>query len=110
MDPKCERLSAETGCWLYISGQHVNAKAGFYNYASPRVRREAKEMVTDIQNDCNLMYATLLNARRLDAIKLSLHVEKCKEDLKKAQEEIAAQNARIAQLQSALLRQDSNLT
>lgn len=104
MHLKCERLSAETGCWLYISGQHVNAKTGFHNYASPRVRREAKEQITDIQNSFNIMYTSLLSARRLDAVKLSLEAEKCKVELKKAQKEIATQNAHIAQLQAELLR------
>lgn len=108
---KCERLSAETGCWLYLSGQHANARSGFYNYASPRVRREGKDQVTSIQNSFNTMYASLLNARRLDAIKLSAQAEKYKEDLKKAQEEIMEQNNRIARLQATLARtQGANLT
>ncbi len=73
---------------------------GFYNYISPWMRREAKDQVTEIQNDFNIMYTTLLSACRLDAVSLSLQAEKCREDLKKAQEEIAEQNARIAQLQA----------
>lgn len=102
MHLKCERLSAETGCWLYISGQHVNANMGFYSYASPRLRRESKEQVIEIQNSFAKAYASLLNARRLDAIKLNLQANKYKEDLKKAQEEIAEKATHISRLQSEL--------
>jgi hypothetical protein len=104
MHLKCERLSAETGCWLYVSGQHVNANMGFYSYASPRFRRESKEEVINIQNSFAKAYAALLNARRLDAIKLSIQAENYKADLKKAQEEIAEKAAHIARLQSELER------
>lgn len=110
MHLKCERLSAETGCWLYISGQHVNANMGFYSYASPRLRRESRDQVTDIQNSFAKAYASLLNARRLDAINLSLQAEKCKEDLKIAQQEIAEKAAQIAQLQLELLQQGAQQT
>lgn len=110
MHPQCERLAAETGCWLYISGQHVNAKTGFCNYASPRVRRDAREEVTEIHNSSNMMYTMLLGARRSGAIELSAQAEKSKVDLKKAQDEIAAQSAQIMQLQSELLRQRLSIT
>lgn len=107
---KCERLSAETGCYLYIAGQHVNAKYGFYNYSSPRVRREAKDMVTEIQNSFNVMFATLLSARRVDAMELSRQAEQSKADLKTAQDEIAVQRAYIEQLEADLLRQQQTIT
>lgn len=102
---KCERISNETSCWLYISGQHINGRSGFFNYVSPRLCREAKkEEVTEIQNTFNLLYATLLGARRSDAVELSHQAEKYKAELKEAQDMIAMQNAQIAQLQSELLR------
>ncbi len=81
---QCERLAAETGCWLYISGQHVNANLGFFNYISSRARREARDQVSEIQNAFSVMYTTLLNARRLDAVRLSLQAEQAKAELKKA--------------------------
>lgn len=107
---KCERLAAETGCWLYISAQHVNANSGFYSYSSPRVRRDAREEVTEIQNCCNVMYASLLGARRSDAVALSLQAEKTKAELQKAQEQIAAQRAEIAQLRSDLRQRQLSVT
>lgn len=77
---------------------------GFYNYASPRVRREAKPQVVAIQAQSLKMYKSLIAARRVDAVSLNLQAEQCKEDLEKAQHELAEKEARIAQLESQLLR------
>lgn len=105
---ECERLSAETGCWLYLSGQHVNASMGFYNYSSPRVRREARPQVAAIQALSLTMYNSLLNARRADAVALNLQVEQGKDELHKTRQELAEKDACIAQLQAQLLTLSNN--
>lgn len=99
---KCERLSAETGCWLQISAQHVNANLGFFNYISPRLRLEAKPEITEVLNQLNIMYSSLLYARRLDAISLRVQAEKSKAELERAQQELAEKEAEIADLKLKL--------
>jgi hypothetical protein len=106
---QCERLSLETGCWLYISGQHATANLGFANYASPRLRREGKSQLIDIQNSFNAIFSSLLESRRLEAVQLSLQAQKAKEELQEAEAELATQaglisekDAYIAHLQSQL--------
>lgn len=56
---------------------------GFYNYASPRVRQEAKEQVVTIQMLSHRMYTSLLSAHRTDAVTLNLQLEQFKEDLQR---------------------------
>ncbi|EKM73845.1 hypothetical protein AGABI1DRAFT_133987 [Agaricus bisporus var. burnettii JB137-S8] len=36
-----ENLSVETGCWLYVVGQHTTATTPFVHYVSPRFREDA---------------------------------------------------------------------
>lgn len=107
---QCERLSTETGCWLYLSGQHVNASMGFYSYVSPRLRREAKDRVIDIQNSFHKTYTGLLESRRVDAVQLSIQAQQYREELLLAQQTNAAQEAYIAQLKAELFQAKSTST
>lgn len=75
---------------------------GFYSYASPRVRREARDQITDIQNSSSLMYTTLLNARRVDAVAMSLQAERAREELRRVQQDILEKDAYIMRLQAEL--------
>lgn len=106
---QCERLSVETGCWLYISGQHVNANMGFYSYASPRIRREARGKVAEVQNSFNKIYTGLLSARRLEALELTWRARQAEEELQQVQQQVADKDTEIAALQSALLAQSTLL-
>ncbi len=75
---------------------------GFFNYVSPRARREAKSQVVDIQKLSHTMYTSLLNARRTDAVSLSLQAQKAQDELQKAQRVLTEKDAYIARLQSEL--------
>ncbi|KAF8870062.1 hypothetical protein BD779DRAFT_1412600, partial [Infundibulicybe gibba] len=57
----------QTGCWLFITGQHTTARAPFIHYSSPRLIREGEEDIEDIINEFNQMFAKLLASRRHDA-------------------------------------------
>ncbi len=78
---------------------------GFMNYVSPRMRREAKSQVNTIQNLFNDTYTALLNARRLEAINISIQAQQYQQQLASAQQEVAARDAQIAILQAQLLFQ-----
>lgn len=56
------------------------------------------------------MYATLLGARRFEALELSQQAERCRAELRKAQEEIAEYKARIAHLQSEVVSKQLSAT
>lgn len=71
---------------------------GFYNYSSPRLLQEAKDPVIEVSNIFAKTYSSLLAAHRSDAVQLNLQAERYKEDLRKAQEEIAEKTAEIARL------------
>jgi hypothetical protein len=81
---------------------------GFYNYASPRVRREAKPQVAAIHALSLKMYSSLLAARRSDAVTLNLKVQQCEEYLDRAQQDLAERDARIAELEAQLLTQSNS--
>lgn len=81
---------------------------GFYNYVSPRLRREAKGQVEEIQQDLNMMYTSLLYARRRDAVTLSLQAQKAQAELHKAQQEVAERDAYIAHLKAKISAQSTD--
>ncbi|KAJ3560280.1 hypothetical protein NP233_g10941 [Leucocoprinus birnbaumii] len=39
---RAEALAMQTGCWIYVAGQHPNASKPFTHYASPRLRAEGQ--------------------------------------------------------------------
>lgn len=91
---------------MYISGQHVNANKGFYNYSSPRLRKDGKDQLVDIQNMASMMYSSITDARRRDAVELSLQNAKTEEKLQQAEEELAQKDVHIAYLEKLVANQD----
>lgn len=88
IDPpfKAENISRETGCWFYMGGQHVNGTQGFTNYASPRLRRDAKPELKAIQTSFQKMTTALVTARRVDAKDLALRLDDVTAAQKKAED------------------------
>ena len=111
---QCENISNETGCWLYFAAQHPTASAPFIHYASPRLRRDAKPQVTEIQQQLVKMFSALQTSRRQEAMELAVELAQAQDQHKEAVAEvkqvrntlaeerakIAAQEALIAQLQA----------
>jgi hypothetical protein len=91
---QCENLSHETGCWLYLGGQHVTASSGFTHYASPRLRRDAKNPLAEIQQKFNAMFTALVSSRRREAVDLAMQLTQAQELQKEAETE--AEEARLA--------------
>lgn len=69
---------------------------------------EAKPQATSIQNALNVMYSSLMTARRVDAVNLSLQVAQSKADLEMAEQELMEKRAEIAELKSKLGIQSSS--
>ncbi|KAJ6625543.1 hypothetical protein B0H10DRAFT_1782992, partial [Mycena sp. CBHHK59/15] len=64
---RCESLSNETSCWLFITAQHVNALQPFMHYSSPRILWDAQEDVEEITNRFNRLFRDLLAVRQKEA-------------------------------------------
>ncbi|KAF8869959.1 hypothetical protein BD779DRAFT_1416544, partial [Infundibulicybe gibba] len=73
----------ETGCWLFFTAQHVNARAPFFHYSSPRILREGREDIESIINQFSRIFTKLLAARRHDA--QEMHVKLVEAQTKEAQ-------------------------
>lgn len=69
---------------------------------------EAKPQATSIQNALNVMYSSLMTARRVDTVNLSLQVAQSKADLEMAEQELMEKRAEIAELKSKLGIQSSS--
>lgn len=88
---------------MYLAGQHVNGTKGFTNYASPRLRRDAKNELTVVQNHFSTMTSALITSRRREAVELSIALEKANKECRAAQ-------ATLAELQVALDTPDLTAT
>jgi uncharacterized protein YbcC (UPF0753/DUF2309 family) len=101
---------------LYIAAQHASASSGFTHYASPRLRREAKSQLTEINQQFNKVSAALVASRRREAVDLAMQLqqsqdqerealaeaERTRQALSEGQSTIAAQEAVIARLQAVI--------
>ncbi|KAJ7255193.1 hypothetical protein C8J57DRAFT_1075533 [Mycena rebaudengoi] len=100
---QCERISIETGCWLYFSAQHMFATDPFLHYASPRILKEAKQDMEQIVNHFNRLFLTLIAARNEETKEMHKKLLQVEEREKAAREELeAARNAEKAANDSAL--------
>ncbi|KAK7030570.1 hypothetical protein R3P38DRAFT_2774890 [Favolaschia claudopus] len=87
---RCERLSNETGCWLYFSTQHVFAQKPFLHYTSPRLLKEGKKDAEQITNHFNKLYASLIACRNEDSKQLHKRLVSAEEEKKAATDALAA--------------------
>ncbi|KAJ6611688.1 hypothetical protein B0H10DRAFT_1918575 [Mycena sp. CBHHK59/15] len=87
---RCERLSNETGCWLYFSAQHIFATEPFFHYASPRILKEGKKDVEQITNHFNRLFLTLIAARNEDSKEMHKKLLLVQENEKVAKEALIA--------------------
>jgi hypothetical protein len=63
-----ERLSAETGCWLFVGGQHPHSNKAFAHYSSERIRRDAPQEVTEVASKFGVLCTALVASRRHDTM------------------------------------------
>jgi hypothetical protein len=68
---QCERLSYETGCWLFIGAQHPHANKPFVHYSSDRLCREASQEITEFASKFSVLCASLVASWRQDALAMA---------------------------------------
>jgi hypothetical protein len=100
---QCKAVVQETGCWLYLGAQHVSGTYGLTNYASPCLRREAKQELAEIQNSFNMLVNAIMKARRKEAAGLALELEKTR---KSAQEEAERTSLVLAEQEAQMKLKD----
>ncbi|KAF8068963.1 hypothetical protein FPV67DRAFT_1448800 [Lyophyllum atratum] len=116
---RCERLSAETNCWLFVAGQHSQAASSnsFYHYASPNLRQDAYPQTSELVNNFGAVVEALLLLNKQKVIELNMRsgrMEREKmateEEAKQVRAELAAKAEQAALLTSILERiADSNI-
>ncbi|KAJ7283898.1 hypothetical protein C8J57DRAFT_1498896 [Mycena rebaudengoi] len=80
---RCERLAAETGCWLLIAGNSRSHASGVLHYVTPAMRQDALAESTAMINDFQRVTGAIKLARREDAYQLSkglIQMEKEKQE------------------------------
>lgn len=110
-----ENLSIETGCWLYIVGQHTTATTPFIHYVSPRLRGEAVDEVNIIHTNFSRLLSSLVSSRRREASEIAMELDGAKaelsqvtqvaeeqrQELERQKEQLEKQASLILQLQQA---------
>lgn len=113
---QAERISVETGCWLFVAAQHTTARLPFIHYSSPRLRRDGSKSLEDAVNQFSKMFSGLVAARRLEAQEMHDRMLESQAEAKKSQEELAlavetqqAVQAKADEAQELCLRQQSDI-
>ncbi|KAG6809447.1 hypothetical protein H0H92_000227 [Tricholoma furcatifolium] len=91
---RSERLSEETNCWFLLLSQLPTAK-GLIHFSSSRLRREAKDDVTRIVNEFQLVTRSLLAAKRDEAAAILKRYDESQAKLDKVNMELADKNAEL---------------
>lgn len=92
---QCEKLSAETNCWLVIAAQHNGSGSAATHFTSPSLRREAMEEVVGIINSFQEITSMLLSAKRQDATAMLKELGEAKEQVRVLREQVASQEAAL---------------
>ncbi|KAF8193291.1 hypothetical protein BJ912DRAFT_924484 [Pholiota molesta] len=90
---KCEDLSSQTSCWLFIGAQHPNATGETLHYASARLQRDAPE-IADIASDFCSTITHAKEVRRRDIIEVTKNLERARQqkaDLEARMQAIASE-------------------
>ncbi|KAJ7636151.1 hypothetical protein DFH06DRAFT_1139187 [Mycena polygramma] len=90
---RCERLGAETGCWLVFAAAH-RGKSGTHHYTSNSLRRDAAQEATEIVNSFQLAVGAIKRSHGKEAAKLAKEVLQAEE--KNAELQQQAQESRLA--------------
>ncbi|KAG6827241.1 hypothetical protein H0H92_012651 [Tricholoma furcatifolium] len=91
---RSERLSEETNCWFLLLSQLPTSK-GLIHFSSSRLRREAKDDVTRIVNEFQLVTRSLLAAKRDEAAAILKRYDESQSQLDKVNMELAEKNAEL---------------
>lgn len=93
--PQAERMSVETGCWLFLAAAHPYGGQRMVTFSSAKLRQEGLVELNDIVNDVNGLMHRMRVSRRADAMVLQRQFQQ-----EKAAREIA--EAELATLREAM--------
>ncbi|KAJ7583991.1 hypothetical protein C8J56DRAFT_1054514 [Mycena floridula] len=85
---RAEDLSHETGCWLYIVGQHTAARRGHMSFVSDRLSREAPPQFDEGNQLISSSIYALTVAHRSTATELAIALQEKDELLKQQAAEL----------------------
>jgi hypothetical protein len=106
---QCERLSHETGCWLFIGAQHAHASSPFVHFASSRIRRDASKEITEIASRFNGLCSALIAARRQKALVLAQRLAVVEQEQQAAQLIVQEQRSKILEQDALIARYETLL-
>jgi hypothetical protein len=104
---QCENLSNETGCWLYFAAQHPTASSPFVHYSSPRIRRDAKPQLIEIQQQFLKIFSALQTSRRHEAMELAVELAQAQEQHKEAAAEVEQVRNALAEERAKIVAQEA---
>ncbi|KAF9029755.1 hypothetical protein BDP27DRAFT_1533038 [Rhodocollybia butyracea] len=106
---RCEQLSAETGCWLYLATAHPNSRSPFVHYTSQRLLQEPSfPLLDELHNTANKMFYVLKNTQHSTASSLATDLHNTNEKLAEAQLEANQLRAELERL--SRLAKENRLT
>lgn len=93
---QCERLSQETGCWMYITSQHPDAHNSFEHFTSRRLLNEPDHSLLDeLHNNAARMYNVLYRSRHSNLQQMTAQARDAEEVATKAREVAARAEAEL---------------
>lgn len=106
---QAENLSVETGCWLYVVGQHTTATTPFVHYVSPRFREDATKEVNIIHNNFLRTISALISSRRRTVTDVTMELDSTRARLVEIEREAKRQQALLTEQRAQLARQATEL-
>ncbi len=110
MQTKGESLAVETGCWLYIVGQHTTASTPFIHYVSPRLRAEAVSEVNIIHTNFSRLLSSLIKSRHREATEIAMELDEARVELSQANQQAAEQKKELERQSEQLAQQAALIT
>ncbi|KAJ6464114.1 hypothetical protein DFH09DRAFT_1346953 [Mycena vulgaris] len=89
---RCERLAAETGCYLVVAAANRSSASAPLHYVSTSLRHDALKESTDMLNIFQTTLGAIKRARQTEAVALTKDLIKV--EAEKARLEISGENAR----------------
>ncbi|KAL0058333.1 hypothetical protein AAF712_015001 [Marasmius tenuissimus] len=106
----CEKVSNETGCWLYIAAHHPSVQGEHVHWMSPAMRDDLPPNTVDrLNNTSSSLFSALKLARRQNVAEVELEAGKARAERDAAQKTLVEQQTVIAKLAATLRSQGLNV-
>lgn len=77
---KCENISLQTGCWLFIGAQHANATGKPLHYASPRLRKDGQMNTNEFATQFLQLIRQVTEARKINVLELQNQLRRSEQE------------------------------